>query len=268
MVDDGRLFWIQDAYTTGERFPYADITVSGVSYIRNSVKIVVDAYEGDDLVRRRPAGSGAARLSSGLPAPVSADPGDAGGLVAHLRYPQDLFAIQAQKYATYHMTEPHVFYNSESLAEPARNSERLAGAVGPEYVLIRMPGEPRLDSSADANDPRRARQHDRLARGAFGAAPLRPTRRLHPAQGPAGPGTSSDRCNDRPGHHDLASAHALGPAWLTVIRGHLLVIPIDKAFLYVEPVYLRAQDTRSPSCSGHRQRRRPSRHGTDAARRT
>ena len=68
------------------------------------------------------------------------------GLVAHLRYPQDLFAIQAHKYATYHMTEPHVFYNSEDLWQNPRAKEGdRQVAVEPYYVLVRMPGEPRLE---------------------------------------------------------------------------------------------------------------------------
>ena len=79
----------------------------------------------------------------GLFQPLEAMPA---GLIAHLRYPEDLFAIQAQKYAAYHMTEPHVFYNSEDLWQIPR--EKYGGRqvpVEPYYVLIRMPGEPRLE---------------------------------------------------------------------------------------------------------------------------
>ena len=147
VVEGGRLFWIQDAYTTGERFPYAEPTASGLSYIRNSVKIVVDAYQGDVTFYAIDLQDPVLRVyQAALPhlfRPLQAMPA---GLVAHLRYPQDLFAIQAQKYATYHMIEPHVFYNSEDLWQNPRAKEGdRQVAVEPYYVLIRMPGEPRLE---------------------------------------------------------------------------------------------------------------------------
>ena len=254
VVDGGRLFWIQDAYTTGERFPYAEPTASGVSYIRNSVKIVVDAYEGDVTFYAVDPQDPVLRVYQAafphLFQPIQAMPA---GLVAHLRYPQDLFAIQAQKYATYHMTEPHVFYNSEDLWQNPRAKEGdRQVAVEPYYVLIRMPGEAAPGvPAADADDPRQARQHDRLAGGAFGPAPLRPARRLHAAQGPAGPGTGPDRRDDRPGHHDLAPAHALGPAWLAgdprppAGDPDRQGVPLRRA-----RVSARRRTTRSRSCSG------------------
>ena len=117
VIDDGRLFWIQDAYTIGERFPVRRAH-------RRRHQLHPQFGQGRrrrlsgrrDLLRRRPERSGAAglpmRLFQDLFRPIQAMPA---GLVAHLRYPEDLFAIQAQKYATYHMTEPHVFYNSEDL---------------------------------------------------------------------------------------------------------------------------------------------------------
>ena len=271
VVEGGRLFWIQDAYTTGERFPYAEPTASGVSYIRNSVKIVVDAYQGDVTFYAIDPQDPVLRVYQAafphLFQPIQAMPA---GLVAHLRYPQDLFAIQAEKYATYHMTEPHVFYNSEDLWQNPRAKEGdRQVAVEPYYVLIRMPGEAAAGvPAADANDPRQARQHDRLARGAFGPAPLRPARRLHAAQGPAGPGTSPDRRDDRPGHHDLAPAHALGPAWLAgdprspAGDPDRQVVPLRRA-----RVSARAGLRDPAAAADHRQRRRAGRHGADAARR-
>ena len=217
VVDGGRLFWIQDAYTTGERFPYAEPTAE-----RHQLHPQLGQDRRRRLRGRRqllcvdpqdPVLRVYAAAFPGLFRPLDAMPA---GLVAHLRYPEDLFAIQAQKYATYHMTEPHVFYNSEDLWQIPR--EKDGDRSGPGRALLRPdPHAGRAAARVPAADPadaRQARQHDRLAGGALGPAALRPTRRLQAAQGPAGPGPDPDRGDDRPGHHDLAPALALGPARL------------------------------------------------------
>ena len=113
MVVDGRLVWILDAYTVTDRYPYAQ-RVAGVSYMRNSVKVTVDAYDGtttfygmtdDDPVLKA--------WASALPGwlqPADAIPASIG---AHLRYPLDLFWVQAHLFGTYHMVDPQQFYNRE-----------------------------------------------------------------------------------------------------------------------------------------------------------
>ncbi|MBI4589376.1 MAG: UPF0182 family protein, partial [Candidatus Rokubacteria bacterium] len=113
---DGRLVWIIDGYTVSERYPYSEPARDAGNYIRNSVKATVDAYHGavtfyladatDPVVQTY------ARAFPGLLKPLSEMPED---LRSHLRYPEDLFTIQARKYATYHMTDPQVFYNKEDL---------------------------------------------------------------------------------------------------------------------------------------------------------
>ena len=270
VLDGGRLFWIQDAYTTAERFPYAEPTAGGVSYIRNSVKIVVDAYEGDVTFYAVDPQDPVLRVYQAafphLFQPIQAMPA---GLVAHLRYPQDLFAIQAQKYATYHMTEPHVFYNSEDLWQNPRAKEGdRQVAVEPYYVLIRMPGEPRLEFLL-LTPMTPARRDNMIAWLAARSDPphygqlvvfMLPKDRL--VLGPVQIDATIDQ--DTTISRQLTLWDQRGSR---VIRGHLLVIPIDKAFLYVEPVYLRAQDYEIPQL----QRIIVSdgaagRHGTDAAR--
>src|SRR5262249_11263230 len=113
VISGGRFYWIQDAYTTASTYPYSEPLPNGrFNYIRNSVKVVVDAYDGtldfyavDDA---EPVLATYARIFPGLFRPIGEMPAD---LRRHVRYPEDLFLIQAEMYRTYHMTSPEVFYN-------------------------------------------------------------------------------------------------------------------------------------------------------------
>jgi hypothetical protein len=115
VIDDaGRLRWILDAYTATSRYPYAQPLANGINYMRNSVKVVIDAFDGsvtayladpaDPLVRTF------AKAFPGIFQPLDSMPTD---LRAHLRYPEDLFRVQSDMYATYHMAEPEIFYHRE-----------------------------------------------------------------------------------------------------------------------------------------------------------
>jgi uncharacterized membrane protein (UPF0182 family) len=249
VVDDGRLVWIQDAYTTGERFPYAEPTDSGISYIRNSVKIVVDAYQGDvtfyAIDPKDPVLRVYAAAFPGLFQPFDAMPA---GLKSHLRYPEDLYAIQAQKYAVYHMTVPHVFYNSEDLWQiPQEKYGNRSVPVEPYYVLIRMPGEPRLEfllltpltpAHRDNMIAWLAARSDPPHYGQLIVFKL-PKERL--IFGPTQIEATIDQ--DTTISQQLSLWDQRGSQ---VLRGNLLVIPIDDAFVYVEPVYLRAEENDIP----------------------
>jgi uncharacterized protein len=249
VVDDGRLVWIQDAYTTGERFPYAEPTDSGISYIRNSVKIVVDAYQGDvtfyAIDPKDPVLRVYAAAFPGLFQPFDAMPA---GLKAHLRYPEDLYAIQAEKYAVYHMTVPHVFYNSEDLWQiPQEKYGNRSVPVEPYYVLIRMPGEPRLEfllltpltpAHRDNMIAWLAARSDPPHYGQLIVFKL-PKERL--ILGPTQIEATIDQ--DTTISQQLSLWDQRGSQ---VLRGNLLVIPIDDAFVYVEPVYLRAEENDIP----------------------
>ena len=170
------------------------------------------------------------------------------GLVAHLRYPEDLFALQSQKYATYHMTEPHVFYNSEDLWQlPRGTAGDRSVPVAPYYVLIRMPGEPQLEFLL-LTPLTPAKRDNMIAWLAARADPPHygqlvvfklPKDRL--VLGPAQVEATIDQ--DTTISRQLTLWDQRGSR---VIRGHLLVIPIDDAFIYVEPVYLRAEDNEIP----------------------
>ena len=152
VVSNGRLFWMQDAYTTSEWFPYAPAhLLGGANYIRNPVKVVIDAYNGtvdfyvsdpgDPILRTYQ------RIFPGLFKPLASMPAD---LQQHIRYPEDFFLIQAQLYRAYHMDAPEVFYNREDLwqfpREPAGVDGEGDGArMEPYYMIMRLPGETRAE---------------------------------------------------------------------------------------------------------------------------
>ena len=143
VVMDGRLFWVQDAYTVSDRYPYSEPIGGGINYIRNSVKAVIDAYNGsvtfyisdpeDALIRTYQA------IFPKLFVPVEQMPES---LRVHLRYPLDMFNIQASVYRSYHMRDARVFYNKEDLWATPR--EVYAGEeqpMEPYYIIMRLLGE-------------------------------------------------------------------------------------------------------------------------------
>src|SRR5271154_428278 len=151
VISGGRLYWIEDAYTTSGWFPYAQPQPAGdINYIRNSVKVVIDAYNGTVMFyvadATDPIIATYRRIFPALFKPLEVMPPD---LQKHIRYPEDLFYIQALQYRAYHMTAPEVFYNREDLwqfpREPTgpdgidgRNAPRMA----PYYIMMRLPGDP------------------------------------------------------------------------------------------------------------------------------
>ena len=249
VVDQGRLFWIQDAYTTASGYPYAEPAPEGFGYIRNSVKVVVDAYQGDVAFYVVDPNDPVLRVyRAAFPTlfrPLAAMPA---GLVAHLRYPEDLFRVQLRAYAKYHMTVPRVFYNREDLWATPR--ERYGGAtvaMDPYYVLIRLPGEDRPEFLL-MSPLTPARRDNMIAWVAARAdAPhygellvyRLPKQRL--ILGPIQIEAMIDQDTTISRQISLWDQHGS-----RVLRGNLLVIPVGDAFLYVEPVYLEAEDDALP----------------------
>ena len=141
---DGKLLWIQDAYTVTDRYPYSEPLENGMNYIRNSVKVVIDAYDGsvtfyvadpeDALVRTYQS------IFPALFTPMEQMPEF---LRSHLRYPEGMFDVQAAAYRSYHMRDARVFYNKEDLwAVPLEvyfGSEQ--SVVEPYYIIMRLPDE-------------------------------------------------------------------------------------------------------------------------------
>ena len=154
VVSDGRLFWMQDAYTTSEWFPYAEpLPGGGTNYIRNSVKVVIDAYNGSvEFYVTDPADPVIAtywRIFPKLFKPFETMPAN---LQKHVRYPEDLFLIQAQLYRAYHMDAPEVFYNREDLWQFPRQPTGFYGVVMAPVTALRW----RLTTSSCACQGKRA----------------------------------------------------------------------------------------------------------------
>ncbi len=243
--DEGRLLWIQDAYTTTSRYPYSE-PVSGrrLNYIRNSVKVVIDAYNGsvdfyvvdpeDPVVRSYIA------IFPGLFKPWDETTDD---MRAHLRYPKDLFQIQVAMYRSYHMTDARVFYNQEDLwavANEVYSDNRQA--MEPYYIVIRLPSEVReefllmLPLTPSKKDNMIAWMAARSDPGVYGELLVY---KLPKDKLVFGPMQIEARVDQQT---EISRELTLwGQRGSRVIRGNLLVIPIGQSFIYVEPVYLEAR---------------------------
>ncbi|RDJ97612.1 UPF0182 family protein [Paraburkholderia lacunae] len=254
VASNGRLFWMQDAYTTSRWFPYAQPGFGdGANYIRNAVKVVVDAYNGtldfyvsdpDDPILRTYQ-----RIFPGLFKPLEAMPQD---LQRHIRYPEDLFLIQAQLYRAYHMDAPEVFYNREDLWQFPRGLGGIDGGnapapMAPYYMIMRLPGEPRAEFVLML--PMVPSQRENMI--AWLAARCDP-----PAYGKLivyafpkdklvfGPFQIEARIQQNTEiSQQISLWNQMGSR---VIRGHLLVVPIENSILYISPLYLRAASGQLP----------------------
>jgi len=243
VVDQGRLFWIQDAYTVADGFPYSEPTDDGFSYIRNSVKVVVDAYEGDvRFYVIDPADPVLRAYHAAFPSLFRSLDEMSPGLRQHLRYPRDLFEVQVDKFNTYHMTVPQVFYNREDVWAPPQ--EKFGGEaiqMEPYYVLMKLPGEDRLQFLLMT--PVTPKDRDNMiawiaARSDFpgyGEMIVYKLSKDNLILGPLQIEATIDQ--DTTISRQLTLWDQRGSR---VTRGNLLVIPIDQSFLYVEPVFLLA----------------------------
>jgi uncharacterized membrane protein (UPF0182 family) len=243
--DDGRLMWMLDGYTTTDRYPYADPVRGMGNYIRNSAKATVDAYNGavtfyladpgDPIVRTY------ARAFPDLLRPFEQMPGD---LQRHVRYPEDFFAIQARKYATYHMEDPQVFYNKEDLwAVPRRAIEGRDREMEPYFTIMRLPGEAKEEFILlTLFNP--SRRDNMIAWLAARSDPPNYGRLVvynFPKQKLIyGPRQIDARIDQDPViSQQLSLWNQRGS---TVIRGSLLAIPLDQSLIYVQPLYLAAAE--------------------------
>jgi uncharacterized membrane protein (UPF0182 family) len=259
VVHDGRIVWIQDAYTTSRNYPYATPNtvggegspLRGVNYIRNSVKIVTDAYHGsisfyvsepdDPLIQT------ISRIFPGMLKPLDEMPD---GLRAHVRYPEDIFLIQAEKYATYHMTNPQVFYNSEDeWRRPVLETGQQQRSVlmEPYYTIMKLPGNDRAEFIQMLPFTPRAR--DNLAAWMVARSDGEHYGKLLVFQFPKqkiiyGPAQIVARINQDPVISPQITLWSQQGS--QVIQGTLLVIPIQESLLYVRPLYLRSQNGRIP----------------------
>jgi len=249
VMNNGRLFWIQDAYTTSSHFPYSQRYQNGFNYIRNSVKVVIDAYNGhvDYYIvdENDPVLQVYDNIFPGVFKPLDELPD---GLEEHFRYPQDLFEIQIETFSRYHMTTPQVFYNQEDLW--ARPNEQYGGRtmlMEPYYILARLPGESTLEFMLIS--PLTPENRSNMI--SWMAAKSDPANygelivyRLPKERLIYGPAQIEARIDQDP---EISRQIALwDQRGSRVIRGNLMVIPIENSFLYVEPVFLLADNVEIP----------------------
>jgi len=248
-IEDERLFWVQDAYTISDRYPYATPAGERVNYIRNSVKVVIDAYHGTTTFYivdpNDPIAQTLARSFPGLFKPLAEMPA---GLRQRLRYPQTIFALQAAMYSTYHMENPAVFYNKEDQWEiPSIGSGNQPQRMEPYYTIMRLPGEPREEFIQML--PFTPRQKDNLAAWMVARSDGDSYGRLTVFQFPKqkvifGPRQVTSRINQ---DQTIAPQITLwNQQGSEVIQGTLLVIPIEESLIYIRPLYLRASGGRIP----------------------
>ena len=250
VIDDaGRLRWILDAYTATRRYPYAQPLPDGTNYLRNSVKVVIDAYDGtvtayqadaaDPLVRTL------AKVFPGIFQPLDAMPAD---LRRHLRYPEDLFRIQSDMYATYHMSEPEIFYHREDQWQKPVLS-RTGEAPDPfvRHMIMRLPEERQAEFILMT--PFTPRGKDNLASWMVARNDGEHYGQLIVYRFPKqslvfGPAQIVNRINqDTEISRQISLWDQRGSE---VVRGNLLVIPIEESLIYVQPLYLRAEGGRIP----------------------
>jgi len=230
-------------------YPYSQPNSGGINYIRNSVKIVTSAYDGSItfyLIDPEDAVANTyADIFPDLFTPIEAMPES---LRAHLRYPQDLFQIQFAVYQTYHMQDARVFYNKEDLwtipVETYADAERV---MEPYYIIMRLPGEAREEFVLML--PYTPTQKDNMITWLAGRSDGDEYGKLIAYNFPKdkliyGPRQIEARIDQDP---TISSQLTLwGQKGSQVIRGNMLVIPIEKSILYVEPVYLKAERGQLP----------------------
>jgi uncharacterized membrane protein (UPF0182 family) len=245
----GELYWILDGFTSSDRYPYSQRLTDGTSYMRNSVKVTVDAYNGtitsyvadpvDPLIRTY------SKIFPGIFKPISAMPAD---LRTHVRYPRDLFRIQATLYTTFHMDEPKTFYNREDQWQlPSASDAKDEGDRFMRHLVMRLPDEKQAEYVYMA--PFTPRGKNNLAAWMVARNDGANYGKLRVYRFPKqslvyGPAQISARINqDTDISRELTLWDQRGSQ---VIKGELMVIPIEEALIYVQPIYLQAQGGQIP----------------------
>jgi hypothetical protein len=249
ITDAGQLKWILDAYTRADTYPYSQRTANGTSYMRNSVKVVIDAYDGNvDAYIAEPADpviKTYANIFGGIFKPIAAMPAD---VRRHIRYPGDLFRLQTALHATYHMTQPEAFYHREDqwqIPGPATNSTNVNPFM--RHIIMRLPGE--KNPEFIFMTPFTPRGKDNLAAWMVARMDGENYGKLSVYRFPRqslvyGPRQIANRINQ---DTDISRQLTLwDQRGSQVIRGELLVIPIEESLIYVQPIYLRAEGGNIP----------------------
>jgi len=255
--DDGRLSWILDAYTTSDSYPYSShysLGDNSTNYMRNSVKAVVDAYNGTVTFyvfdSEDPVITTYRHIFPSLFKEASAMPAD---LRRHIRYPEALFTLQSEVYGLYHMTNPEVFFNREDLwtvaTETGTNSEGEQGVqpMQPNFVLMKLPGG-NSEEFVEILPFTPANRNNligwiagRCDGANYGSAVVYDFPKTRLIDGPQQIEARIDQNAQLSGQLTLWNQQGSH-----VVRGSLLVIPSGRALLYAEPIYLQARQSPMP----------------------
>jgi uncharacterized protein len=249
VISDGKLFWIQDGYTTSDRYPYSFPTQGVGNYIRNSVKMVLDAYNGSVEMfvsdPKDPLIQVYQKIFPGVLRPISEMAPD---LRRHTRYPEDIFRVQTFIYATYHMGMPQIYYNKEDLWQiPSLASGGSEIPMSPYYTIMRLPQEKReefilmLPFTPNRKDNLSAWMVARSDGDNYGQLVVYrfPKQKLV-----YGPRQIVARINqDAEISRQISLWDQRGSK---VDMGNLMIIPIEEGLLYVRPLYLRAESGKIP----------------------
>jgi len=254
VLNDRRQYWMQDTYTTAQSFPYSEPIrgfgqYNGIRYIRNPVKAVIDAYEGDVSFYISdpddPLIQTYQKIFPSLFQPMDQMPE---GLRSHVRYPQDMFEIQIERYRRYHMKNARVFYNNEDLwTRPREQYDENQRIMEPYYIMSKLPGDDQLQfmlmtpMTPDNRDNMIAwvaAQSDEPNYGNLVVYKLPKEKLIY------GPNQIESRIDQNPEISQLLSLWDQQGS--RVVRGNLIVVPIEESFLYVEPIYLIAENLKIP----------------------
>ena len=249
----GKLWWLQDAFTTTDRYPYSTFTVSGFNYIRNSVKAVVDAFSGEvSIYVMDPSDPLLQMYRRAFPELFLDFDEMPSELQAHIRYPNGLFSVQAEMYLRYHVTDTQVFFNQAdqwAIPEDSRFGRRGV-EVHPSYLMLQMPGG---DSEefvlmlpfSPAGEKKNlvgwlTARNDGVHYGKLNAFTVPKDPQVH------GPSQVEARIENDPLISQQFTLWGGEGEGSRIVRGQLLVIPVGDAIIYVEPLYLQSEGLAFP----------------------
>ncbi len=251
VISQGRLFWIQDAYTTSDRYPYAQPFSNTGNYIRNSVKVIIDAYNGNMDFYVMDKEDPIVQTYQKIFPEIFID-GDQmpESLKSHIRYPRDLFKIQSELYSIYHMEDPQVFYNKEDLWNiPDENYAGSTIKMEPYYILSSLPDTKMQKLEYLLMMPFTPANKNNMIAWLAGRSDGENYGELVLYEFPKdtlvyGPSQIESRIDQDAQISQLLSLW--GQRGSRVIRGNLIVLPVAQSIFYIEPIYLQAERSELP----------------------
>ncbi|MDO4540627.1 MAG: UPF0182 family protein, partial [Syntrophomonadaceae bacterium] len=248
--DDGKLFWMLDAYTYSSKYPYSEpFDVAGNNYIRNSVKVTVDAYTGQVVFYVADANDPVIQTYQAIFPELFHTLDDMpDGLQSHIRYPSDLFSVQASIWCNYHMNDPAVFYNKEDTwVIPTEVVGSSSQTMEPYYIITRLQGEEKeeyilmIPYIPNGKLNMTAWMCARMDGDNYGKLLVYSFPKQETIYGPS---QIESRINQ---NTEISQQLTLwSQSGTSTYRGNLLVIPIENSILYVEPLYLQADNSALP----------------------